>query len=274
MGQSALTASLLMTGRGGWYTRGLCWHPEGTQQAGEMGWNGCHKVQQELTSPTLGEEQCEAQICAEVLAEKHPGVLVGTKLIIIQQCSLKAKKVNGVLGCIRRGVANKLREVILSFCSALVRPLLECWAQSWTPQYKRDSNKGHEDDEGCGAPLLWGNAWRAVTVQPEEENPQNPSEGSHQCVFTHLKGGYKEDTAGLFPLVPSVRTRGHGHKLNNRKLPLWGSPSTDIGCQFSKAVWKWSWAIGSRWPCLSMGGWPRWHPEVPLNLNNSVALWT
>lgn len=118
-----------------------------------MGWNGCHKVQQELRSPTLGEGQSEAQVCAEGLAEKHPGVLVDTKLIIIQHSALKAKKVNGVLGCIRRGVANKLSEVILPFCSALVRPLLECRVQSWTPQYKRDSNKGHEDDEGCGAQL-------------------------------------------------------------------------------------------------------------------------
>lgn len=31
-------------------------------------------------------------------------------------------------------------------------------------------------------------------------------------VYIHLKGGYKEDEARLFLVVPSVRGRGNGHK--------------------------------------------------------------
>jgi len=36
----------------------------------------------------------------------------------------------------------------------------------------------------------------------------------------YLQGGGQEDGARLFPVVPSTRTRGNGHKLKQRKLQL------------------------------------------------------
>ena len=47
------------------------------------------------------------------------------RLAMSYQCALAAKKAYGILGCIKKSVANRLREVILSLCSALQRPHLK-----------------------------------------------------------------------------------------------------------------------------------------------------
>ena len=44
-------------------------------------------------------------------AEKDPEVLEGM-LAMSQQCAVVAKKANGILGCIKRSVARRSREVI------------------------------------------------------------------------------------------------------------------------------------------------------------------
>lgn len=70
--------------------------------------------------------------------EKDLGVQADTKLNMSHQCAFGAKKANVILSCIRRYVANRLREVVLPLCSALVRPRPELCAQFWVPQYKRN----------------------------------------------------------------------------------------------------------------------------------------
>ncbi|KAJ7419646.1 hypothetical protein BTVI_24580 [Pitangus sulphuratus] len=54
-----------------------------------------------------------------------------------QQCVLVSKNVSRILGFIRKGITSRSREVILSLCSALVRPHLEYFVQFYASQYKR-----------------------------------------------------------------------------------------------------------------------------------------
>lgn len=80
-----------------------------------MGWQKPHKVQtREMQSPAPREEQPQAPVHAgdtqleNSFAEKDPGVLVDTKMIISQQCANATKVANISLGCVRRSSSSRL----------------------------------------------------------------------------------------------------------------------------------------------------------------------
>jgi len=89
---------------------------------------------------------------------KDLGVLVDEKLDMSHQCALAAQKASHILGCIKRSVARRLREVILPFYSAtpprVLHPALEPSAQEGHGAVEAGPEEGHKDDPRAGAPLL------------------------------------------------------------------------------------------------------------------------
>ena len=135
----------------------------------------------------------------------------GRRLAISQQCAFVAKEPSCILGCIKKNLASRLREVILPLYSTLGRSQLDYCVQFCAPRFERDRDL-LEGVQQRATKMIKGlehlHEERQSTFQRQFSLGKRKQRGNLINVYKYLKGGERQmSEARLFLVVCFHRTR-------------------------------------------------------------------